>query len=151
MKAEWGEQADLKDLSLVTASDFREYDLVIAGGSTVGADTWQEASKGNLWGVFFSQLEPGSLKGLNVALFGLGDQVLYPNHFVDSLGQLHREFTKAGAVLLGKWPADGYKFTASEALVGNHFLGLALDEDWQADQTLSRIRTWTEQLKNEMA
>jgi len=140
--SELGENAELKDLSAARTSGFEEYDLIIAGGSTVGAETWLEASGGNLWPVFFSELAPSCLNGKKVALFGLGDQVLYPNHFVDAMSHLKTEFVKAGAEIIGKWLNEGYKFTASEALEGEYFAGLALDEDWQADLSPERIKKW---------
>lgn len=139
---EIGATAVLKDLASARTAGFDEYDLIIAGGSTVGAETWREASGGNLWTVFFAELAPGSLNGKKAALFGLGDQVLYPNHFVDAMAHLKTGFIKAGATLIGKWPNEGYKFTASEALEGENFVGLALDEDWQAEMTPGRIQKW---------
>ncbi|EAH9105226.1 flavodoxin, partial [Campylobacter jejuni] len=42
---------------------------------------------------------------------------------------------------------DGYTFEASDAVVDGKFVGLALDNDNQEDQTESRIDAWVEQIK----
>lgn len=123
------------------------FDLVIAGGSTVGADTWQDANQDNIWNTFFKALPDFEASNTKVALFGLGDQVLYPNHFVDELDTLKKEFKKHNALLIGTWPTKGYKFTESKAVSGDYFVGLALDEDHQEDLTDQRIEQWVTLLK----
>jgi len=55
------------------------------------------------------------MKGKNVALFGLGDQILYPDHFVDGMAILKDEFEKLGAEIHGEWSSEGYEHTGSEA------------------------------------
>ncbi|MBE0641153.1 MAG: flavodoxin domain-containing protein, partial [Bacteroidales bacterium] len=121
-------------------------------GSTVGAENWEEAVESNAWGPFFHKMEAHGLRleNSNVAFFGLGDQVLYPDHYVDGLGLLKEEFSKFGARLIGRWPSKGYEFTGSLGLEGDEFVGLALDEDQQPELTLARIEAWVAQLKQEM-
>lgn len=145
-----GNEASLKSLKGVNASDIQEADLVIAGSSTVGAETWKDASRDNEWSLFLVSEKSQLLKGKKVALFGLGDQVSYPNHFVDFMGILKKEFEQLGATLTGRWPTAGYKFEASEAVEGDYFVGLALDEDWQSELTDERIKQWVEQLRKEL-
>ncbi|HLU83568.1 MAG TPA: hypothetical protein VKZ43_09215, partial [Trueperaceae bacterium] len=45
---------------------------------------------------------------------------------------------------------SGYDFTASLALEGQHFVGLALDDDNQDALTVMRIGTWVEQVLDEV-
>jgi flavodoxin I len=84
-----------------------------------------------------------------VAIFGLGDQVLYPDHFVDSMQIIKKEFDLIGANLVGRWPVEGYYHTNSEAIEDGKFIGLALDEDQQPELTDQRIDKWVMQIVNE--
>jgi len=150
IRAAFGPEAGLKSVKQLTESDLREADLLVAGCSTVGAETWKDATKNNAWSLFMVSEMSNLLRGKKVALFGLGDQVSYPNHYVDFMGILKKEFDHKGAQILGRWPIEGYKFESSEAVEGDHFVGLALDEDWQPELTDDRINRWVEQLKKEI-
>ena len=85
-----------------------------------------------------------------VAFYGLGDQVLYPNHFVDGLGILNEEVEKANGTLIGKWPIEGYSFTDSEGMDNDMFFGLAIDEDTESDLTDKRVHRWVDSIKKEL-
>ena len=55
-----------------------------------------------------------------------------------------------GGKIVGKWPTEGYEHTESKAEVEEGvFLGLALDEDNQYEQTDERVDTWVAQIINE--
>lgn len=139
-------KSELLCLDQLKNRDLSEFDLIIAGGSTSGAETWTEATGKNLWSKLFSESKPGILKGKKIALFGLGDQVLYPHNFVDAMHIMKMNFEKAGATIVGKWPTTGYQFNDSESVVDDHFVGLALDEDRQSELTDSRIEKWLKTL-----
>jgi len=141
------EYIEIFDVPSFDVSTIENYDLVILGGSTVGADHWSEASADNIWATFFRKLEEHNLTGKSMALFGLGDQVLYPDHFVDDLGILKEEADKVNANLIGRWPVIGYTYTNSEGVEDDMFFGLALDEDNQAELTDKRIKQWADFLK----
>ncbi len=145
------ENLDLKMVTELTPSTLADYDLIIAGGSTVGAEIWEEAMQNDRWAPFLLKMREKSvdLSGKCLALFGLGDQVLYPEHFVDSMAILRDEFSRFGVKVVGKWPAEGYKFTSSESLEGSYFIGLALDEDNEPEKTATRLASWLEQVKKE--
>ncbi|PKP34444.1 MAG: flavodoxin [Bacteroidetes bacterium HGW-Bacteroidetes-17] len=142
--------ADLMDITAVTAANLNKYDLIIIGGSTVGAEIWEEAKPNNKWNVFFKSLDEINLEGKKVALFGLGDQVLYPENFVDGLSVIYDEMKKRRAKLLGAWSLEGYSFTDSKAIENNQFVGLAIDEDKESELTDGRINKWLAQLEKEM-
>ena len=63
------------------------------------------------------------------------------------MGKLAQNLKDAGANLVGEVSTDGYTFEASDAVVDGKFVGLALDNDNQEDQTESRIDAWVEQIK----
>lgn len=142
------EIANIFTITEFNTTEFDMYDAFIIGGSTTGADNWESAHK-TRWTDFFAKLERTNLKNKPFALFGLGNQVLYPNHFVDSMAFLKEVFEKSGAVLKGRWPIDGYDFEESESVEDGMFFGLALDADTQPELTDQRVDQWVEQIKKE--
>jgi flavodoxin I len=124
------------------------FDNLIFGCSTVGADSWQNAWTGNQWFKFFVRMKEKntSLKGKKAAIFGLGDQILYPNHFVDEMNTIKKELEYRGAQVIGKWPVKGYEHSDSKSQDGDFFIGLALDEQNQGNMSQLRISQWTKEL-----
>ena len=90
-----------------------------------------------------------NLSNKTIALYGLGDQVGYPEWFLDAMGYLHNKVVVQGANIIGYWPNEGYQFDASQALTEDksQFLGLALDDENEFDLTDERISIWCEQLR----
>jgi len=144
-------EADIVELTSFAPKNFADYDLIIVGCSTVGADSWKDASQSDQWGPFFAKMqnEGIDLTGKKFALYGLGNQVLYPDHFINATRVVHDELIKFNPTMIGKWPAEGYSFNDSDALVGDHFLGLALDEDTEGHLTDKRIEQWLAQILEE--
>ena len=50
------------------------------------------------------------LKGKKVAIFGLGDQIRYPENFADGIGLLAEVFEGDEATLVGFTSSEGYTF-----------------------------------------
>ena len=132
---------NIADEPMVTAES---YQAVI-----MGIPTWDYGELQEDWEEIWDEIDGVDFKGKTVALFGLGDQVGYPEWFLDALGYLHAKLASLGAVLVGYWPADGYEFEQSKALTsdGKQFVGLALDEENEFDLSQERIATWCEQIK----
>ena len=139
---------DIFTITDINTAEFAMYDAFIVGGSTTGADSWGQAHK-TRWTDFFAKISKADVHGKPFALFGLGDQVLYPYNFVDSMAFLKELFEKAGAVHRGWWPTEGYDFQESESVENGMFYGLALDLDHQHELLQPRIDKWTEQVKRE--
>jgi flavodoxin I len=116
----------------------------------IGCSTWHIGDLQDDWAAKYKSIETLNLSGKYVALFGAGDQLIYSDTFQDAIGILATEFLKADATIVGHWPIDGYDFIASKAVVGNQFIGLALDDDNEAKKTPERIKHWTEQVILEM-
>nr|NQU93134.1 flavodoxin [Bacteroidota bacterium] len=142
-------EIELHSIDEADQVDLGSYKMIIVGGSTVGADVWEKASDNNLWNDFISKFEGKILKDKPVAIFGLGDQILYPDHFVNGMMIIKKEFDKAGARLVGRWPTVGYDFTGSESIENEMFVGLVLDEDQQDELTDERVKSWVSQLRKE--
>ena len=127
-----------------TRADFESCDLLLLGTSTWGLGELQED-----WLDHLDSLRSADLKGKKVALFGLGDQLGYPDTFVDGLRPLHDAALEAGAAVIGEWPEDGYDCLASSALDEGRFLGLPLDQENQAELTDDRVQHWVAQVVGE--
>jgi flavodoxin I len=149
-----GDAADVPvNIGRVTVADFLAYDALIVGSPTLGDGELPGQSVGlsqPSWEEFLPQLAEVDLTGKTIAIFGLGDQKKYAEEFVDAIGLLHDAFADAGARMVGRWPTDGYEFTASKAVDGNDFLGLALDQHHQPVLTEARIDSWLAQIRPEL-
>lgn len=141
------------NIGRASLADFLAWDALIVGSPTLGDGMLPGESTGlsqPSWEEFLPQLESADLTGKTIAIFGLGDQKKYPDEFVDAIGLLHDAFVARGARVVGRWPVEGYDFSASRAVDGEDFLGLAIDQHHQAMQTESRIDTWLAQIKPEL-
>lgn len=137
---------DMSDVVSFDVDKLNDYQLVILGGSTIGAENWLDAKADNEWNRFFRKIEKLKTFKFNAAFFGLGDQVLYPDHFVDGLGIFQEEMEELNIRVVGQWPVDGYKFTDSDGAKNGFFYGLALDLDNEPELSTQRIAAWTELL-----
>lgn len=117
----------------------------------LGIPTWDYGELQEDWEAVWDELDQVDLTGKTVALFGLGDQVGYPQWFQDALGYLWAKVIHMGAKVVGYWPNEGYQFEQSKGLTADHshFYGLALDEDNQFDLTEQRLSHWCNQLAAE--
>lgn len=137
------EVADLYNVDSAVAEDLEKYDCLILGTPTWGIGDMQDDMED-----FLEILIKAKLKDKKVALFGLGDQDTYPESFADGIGALYEKL-KGKTNIVGSWPKKDYSFADSEAVNGDHFVGLVLDEDNQADKTDERLKKWVEKLKKD--
>ena len=140
------------NIGRTTLADFLVYDHLIVGSPTLGDGMLPGESCGlsqPSWEEFVPQLAAADLTGKTIAIFGLGDQKKYAHEFVDAIGILHDAFVARGARVVGRWPTAGYDFAASQAVDGDEFLGLALDQHHQPVLTEERIDAWLAQIKTE--
>ncbi|MCG2577016.1 flavodoxin [Dechloromonas sp. XY25] len=149
-----GDAADAPvNIGRTTLADFLAYDALIVGSPTLGDGMLPGESTGlsqPSWEEFVPQLVGADLSGKTIAIFGLGDQKKYPDEFVDAIGLLHDAFIARGARIVGRWPTAGYDFAASQAVAGDAFLGLALDQHHQPALTEERITAWLAQITPEL-
>lgn len=148
-----GEAAEPVNINKATIDDLLAYPYLILGTPTLGEGQLpglDAECQSESWAEFADTLAQADLSKKTVALFGLGDQEAYPDNFVSAMGELYDIVADAGAKVIGQWPNKGYVFTASGALDGDEFVGLALDQDNQSDLSGERIETWVKQLKEAM-
>jgi flavodoxin II len=117
----------------------------------LGIPTWDYGELQEDWEDIWSDIDTVNFHGKKVALYGLGDQIGYPEWFLDALGYLHDKVVSLGATAVGYWPTAGYEYEASQALTQDqqHFVGLALDDENEFELTDQRIQTWCRQIIEE--
>lgn len=138
--------AEIYDIAKSTKEEIEKYEYLL-----FGIPTWYYGESQCDWDDFFPNLEQVDFSGKTVAIFGCGDQEDYAEYFCDAMGTLRDIIEPQGAKIVGHWSTEGYYFESSKSLVDDkHFVGLAIDEDRQADLTQERIQNWVEQVKKEM-
>ena len=134
---------NINETPIITA---QFYDFII-----LGIPTWDYGELQEDWEDIWEEIDEVDFSGKKVALYGLGDQVGYPEWFLDAMGYLHSKVVARGAMPCGYWPKAGYEFEASKALTpdGQYFVGLALDEENEFALSEARIKQWCEQILDE--
>lgn len=138
------DKIDVIPIEQAWQNDFSAYDHFI-----VGASTWYDGELPTYWDELIPELRTMDLKGKKVAIFGLGDQVRYPENFADGIGLLAEVFEGDGAILVGCTSPEGYTFERSRALRDSKWCGLVIDLDNQSEQAEKRIKEWCVQIKEE--
>lgn len=145
IKSAFGEDTiDVVPAERAWKKDFEKYDYLI-----VGTSTWFDGELPSYWDEMLPELKEVDLRGKKVAIFGLGDQINYPDNFVDGIGLLAEIFKGGGAELVGFTSTAGYYFNSSKAVKNGQFLGLAIDPETQPEKTEERIRNWVDHLKEQ--
>ncbi|MFQ5981100.1 MAG: flavodoxin [Candidatus Heimdallarchaeota archaeon] len=134
----------IEDIGQTTVYQMQEADLLI-----LGIPTWLYGELDREWDEFLPNIDKIDFTGKKIALFGLGDQELYTETFLEAMATMYSIFKEKGADLIGEWPVEGYNSEESSAKNGKKFVGLAIDEDNQPDLTKDRVKRWVEQLKRE--
>lgn len=125
--------------------DVEKFDFLI-----LGTAAWGIGEMHTDWERFIDDLVEADIKDTKIALFGLGDQKLYPESFVDGMGTIFCRLPYKNN-LVGSTSTKGYNFYYSTAEKNGKFVGLAIDEDTQPELTDKRIAEWIQQIKKETA
>ncbi|MEP3482548.1 MAG: flavodoxin [Fuerstiella sp.] len=134
------------DICQCELEDLLHHDVLL-----LGVSTWDIGEIQSDWEAWLQKLELLDLRTKQIAIFGLGDAVGYPDTFVDGMGILWESLKNSGADLIGIWPSAGYEFDDSLGRCdSDHFLGLVIDEDNDSEKTSVRIDRWVEQLNLEL-
>ncbi|MEN9918530.1 MAG: hypothetical protein RL662_966 [Bacteroidota bacterium] len=133
--------ADVFDVARLSVDKIEGYDFLLLGASTTGYGDLQSD-----WEEFLPQFSNINFAGKKVALFGLGDSSSYADTFCNGISEIYKAI-KDNAEIVGAVSTDGYTYDASESVVDGKFIGLALDDDNEFDQTDERIANWLEDLK----
>ena len=130
--------ANVINVSDLTANDVKEADNLVLGTSTWGSGEMQDD-----WYDGVKVLKEAGLSSKKVAVFGCGDSASYSDTFCGGMKELYDAAEAAGATMVGNDVAtDGYTYDDSDSVVDGHFIGLALDDVNEDDQTEARIDAW---------
>lgn len=135
--------ADIHNVGSSTKKDVEKYDFLI-----LGTAAWGIGEMHSDWERFIDTLIEADIATKKIALFGLGDQKMYPESFVDGMGTIFCRLPHKENVV-GQTPISGYNFYYSTAEKDGKFVGLAIDDDTQPDFTEERILTWVKQIRLE--
>ena len=136
--------ADVFDVSKLTEALVNEYDVLVLGSSTWGAGELQDD-----WYDFLPKIKKLDLSGKLVGLFGCGDSSSFSDTFCDAIGTIYNDLKATGCKFVGSMDTSSYTYDDSTAVVDGKFVGLALDEMNEDDQTPVRIDAWIESLKKD--
>lgn len=140
-KALGNADAQVFDVAKATVELLAPFDILILGASTTGYGDLQDD-----WDSFLPKFKNANFSDKKVALFGLGDSSSYSDTFANGMAVIY-EAIKENAEIVGAVSTEGYTYDDSEAVVDGNFVGLALDEDNEFDQTDARIEAWVNDLK----
>ena len=146
-----GQKLDICDSLIKEVSETKEEDFTKFKNLILGVSTWYIGDLQYDWDNFFEEFKKIDFTGVNVALFGLGDQYGYSYNYVDGVGILAEVVLKNGGNVFGHWPNRGYQFDESRGLLDDEtFYGLALDEDNEPEYTEERINGWVTKIREEL-
>ena len=133
----------------VNAEDLTEELFLSYSNLILGVPTWFDGELPNYWDEFVPALEDLNLAGKTIALYGMGNQVEYPENFGDAVGIMAKLVQDRGAKLIGFTSIEGYKYESSKAETNGKFLGLILDQENQPRQSKERISNWVKDIKTQ--
>lgn len=135
----------------VNAEDLTEEIFLSFNNLILGVPTWFDGELPNYWDEFVPAMEDLDLKGKTIAIYGLGNQVEYPENFGDAVGIMAELVQERGAKIVGSTSVEGYKYESSRAIVDNKFVGLILDQETQPRLSKERIANWVKDLKTQFS
>ena len=137
------ERADIHNIANTSFQECLNYDYLL-----LGIPTWDYGELQEDWENIWDEISELDFSGKTIAIFGLGDQIGYPDWFQDAMGYLYHLVKARGAHTTGHWPNEGYEYKESKALTEDqqHFVGLPLDDENQPELTEAKLDQWLSDL-----
>jgi flavodoxin I len=137
------------NIASVNAEELTEELFLSFTNLILGVPTWFDGELPNYWDEFVPALEDMDLNGKTIAIYGLGNQIEYPENFGDAVGIMAKLVQERGAKLVGLTSIEGYNYESSMAELNGKFLGLILDQETQPRLSKDRIAHWVSDLKSQ--
>lgn len=99
------------------------------------------------WENVYDDLKKIDFTGKVVGIVGVGNQFAFGESYVGSMRKLYDVVSTKGATVVGFTSIEGYKYEETESVIDDRFIGLALDESNQDNETPDRIKAWIEEIK----
>lgn len=138
------DEADVHDVASTAPSAVGDYDVLVIGASTWGAGDLQDDMA-----TFLDGVQSLDLRGKEVAIFGCGDDSMRDT-FCNSVGEIYHKLHATHPDFIGPFNNEGFEYNHSESDVKGMIVGLCIDNVNHADETLSRIREWCADIKQEI-
>ncbi|NVO19070.1 MAG: flavodoxin [Bacteroidetes bacterium] len=135
--------ATVHNVNNAKTEDVNKFDMLI-----LGTAAWGIGEMHSDWENFIEELLNANLENKKIAIYGLGDQVMYPESFVDGMGTIFCRLPFKQNVV-GYTATDSYKYYYSTAEKEGKFIGLAIDDDSQPELTDTRVSKWVSQVRKE--
>lgn len=136
---------DLHNVSETDAGTVQKYECLLLGSSTWGYGELQDD-----WYGFLDALKKQPLNGKKVGLFGCGNSVTYSDTFCNAVGEIYDVLSGSGVLFIGAYAPEDYDVTDSGICRDGKFIGLAVDEDNEANKTKSRLERWIAAIREEI-
>mgnify|MGYP001406377358 CR=1 FL=1 len=91
-------KVDLLEVCDVSPDDFKKYKIIL-----IGIPTWYIGELQSDWDYFLPEFKKIDFTGIKTTYFGLGDQLGYPDSFVDGIGILAKIVLENGGEVFGSW------------------------------------------------
>ena len=137
--------AEKLGVEAINVSDFNADVVAENDNLNECTSTWGAGELQDDWYDGINVLKEADLSGKTVAIFGCGDAESYSDTFCGGMKEIYD--AAQGANILPGVSTEGYTFDDSEAVVDGKFVGLALDDVNEDDQTEGRIDAWLEAIK----
>lgn len=135
--------SEVKCVDRATADDLASEDFLVLGGSN-----WGDGELTDDWTMFWPNMDKIDFTGKKVALFSLGDQRAYGDHFCSAMRELYDKVIERGGTIAGEGGSvTDYDFDHSDSVKDGKFIGLAVDDMNECDLTDERIAAWAETVR----
>lgn len=136
-----GENYDVCDVADGIES-MENYDNLILISPTYGVGELQKD-----WENVYDDFKNKNLSGKIVGIVGVGNQFAFGESYVGAMRKLYDGILNAGGKVVGFTSTEGYKYEETDSVIDDKFVGLALDESNQDNETPDRIKAWIEEIK----
>lgn len=122
--------------------DIKEIENLILVSPTYGVGELQRD-----WENVYDELKTVDFTNKVVGVVGVGNQFAFGESYVGAMRKLYDVVVKNGGKVVGFTSTEGYSYEETESIVDDKFVGLALDESNQDNETPDRIKAWIEEIK----
>ncbi len=140
--------AKLGDVKVIDVAngigELSSFDNIILASPTYGMGDLQDD-----WAGCIDELAGMDFSGKVVALIGVGDSAIFGGNYVEAMKHFYDAVSPKGAKIVGAMSTDVYSFEASEAVIDDKFMGLAIDASFDEGEMTEKVEEWLAKIKPE--
>lgn len=99
------------------------------------------------WENVYDKLKKIDFTNKVIGIVGVGNQFAFGESYVGAMRKLYDAVVEKNAKVVGFTSTEGYSYEETESVIDDRFVGLALDESNQDNETPDRIKAWIEEIK----